>query len=204
MSFNKKSYINISDGKEVIKLISKIGMENGTKVWLQFGTLLGHVRDGGFILHDRDIDLGIEYRYWNNNISLDLKKLGFIVMAEARFTETSFLKFVGANKKNALGKMRLKYKDISICFDIFHEGVDEYKNYMYSCQPKEKKYLIELPKNLLVPQVKTMFYDVDVWLPENYMGFIKRVYGESWQKSIDNYIGSNIHKKNSKKFRRRT
>lgn len=200
---SKEPYINTSDGKEIVKLITDVGRKNGVKIWIEFGTLLGHVRDNGFIPHDRDIDFGMEYKYWNDNIISDLKKAGFIVRASSKFTESPFLKFVGAAKKNTIGKMRILYKDIMVCLDIFHEGVAEYKNYMYSCQPRIKNYLIELPKNLLIPQIKATFYDVDIWIPENYIEFIEYAYGKNWQQPITNYINGKDHKENSKRFIRR-
>jgi phosphorylcholine metabolism protein LicD len=203
MSSNKEPYINTSDGKEIVKLITDIGRKNGAKIWIHFGTLLGHTRDNGFIPHDRDIDFGIEYKYWNDNIISDLKKFGFKIWVIIKFTESHFFKFVGVVKKNIIGKIRFQYKNINICLDVFHEGVDNYKDYMYSCQPKIKNYLIELPKNLLIPQTKATFYDIDIWIPENYMGFIEYAYGKSWQNPIEDYIGSKTHKKNSDRFKRR-
>jgi len=204
----KYSRINISDGKEIIRLITDIGMKNGAKVWIEFGTLLGHVRDKGFIPHDRDIDFGMEYKYWNDNIVSDLEKSGFVIKPTKVLKKGEF-KFVGIDKKGSLGKLRLRYKGINMCFDIWHEGVGKYKNYMYHTPTKKKSlwvnrkyYLMELPKNILTPQIKDKFYDLDVWIPKNYMEFIKYVYGKDWQKPLTNYLGSELYKKNSKKFHR--
>ena len=78
-------------------------------------------------------------------------------------------------------------------------GVDEYKNYAYF-QLISEKVLIELPKNLFIPQIKGVFYDIDVWIPENYIGFIEYAYGKNWQYPIENYIGGKEHKRNRKRF----
>jgi len=44
---------------ETLKEIKHILDDVGVKYWLDFGTLLGAVRDGKFIPWDTDIDLGM-------------------------------------------------------------------------------------------------------------------------------------------------
>jgi lipopolysaccharide cholinephosphotransferase len=52
--------------RENLELISKILNESGIKFWLSEGTALGARRDGDFISHDDDLDLGIWYSDYNN------------------------------------------------------------------------------------------------------------------------------------------
>jgi hypothetical protein len=66
--------------KENLEIISKILNDNGIKHWLSEGTALGARRNGDFISHDDDLDLGIWYSDYNKfkDIILPLlKKKGF-------------------------------------------------------------------------------------------------------------------------------
>ena len=196
-------YINVSDGKEIIKSITDIGNKNGAKIWIQNGTLLGCIRDKGFISYDRDIDLGMEYKYWNDNIISDLKKSGFLIRFSPKLTKENIFKFVGSDKKNAGGKLRLRYKDINICFYLWHEGINEYKNFVYcNYSSKPSNLLFEMPKNLLVPQMRDMFYDLSVWIPKNNIEYLNYTYGKTWREPLINYIDSELHNQNKEKFLR--
>jgi len=42
-----------------LKDCTKVFNEHGVKSWLQFGTLLGAIRDGCLIPHDKDVDVGV-------------------------------------------------------------------------------------------------------------------------------------------------
>jgi hypothetical protein len=46
-------------GYEVLRRVDEIAARHGIPYFASYGTLLGLVRDGGFIAHDEDIDLGI-------------------------------------------------------------------------------------------------------------------------------------------------
>ncbi len=48
-------------GSDAIKSLKLALDESGLRYWIEFGTLLGAVRDGGFIGHDLDIDLAVAY-----------------------------------------------------------------------------------------------------------------------------------------------
>jgi hypothetical protein len=67
--------------------------ELGLKPFLAFGTLLGHIREGGFIEHDSDIDLGLmdaDYQQRGQLVEL-LKSRGYTVRLNTN-NELSFLK----------------------------------------------------------------------------------------------------------------
>ena len=52
---------------------------NGYKYSLAFGTMLGAVREHGFIGHDLDIDVFVRIEDFNKNLIDCLKKAGFIL-----------------------------------------------------------------------------------------------------------------------------
>lgn len=188
--------------KEIVNKVTEIGLKYDTKIWIEFGTLLGYVRESGFLVHDRDIDFGIEYKYWNPNIISDLKKSGFSIRRTSKLTDDIALSYVGKWKKDMLTNVMPMYKNINIGFEIYHEGINEYKNNMYFWPPKHPNWIFEIPKKLIIPQKKVKFYDLDIWIPEKTIEYIEFMYGENWKIPIVNYIGSKTHKENSNKFRR--
>lgn len=76
-------------GYEVIQIIDKIGDELHIDIWIEWGTLLGYVREGGLIGHDYDIDFATnrmsdgQYR----NFFKILKSKGFKLTRQFRFKE---------------------------------------------------------------------------------------------------------------------
>ncbi|HFZ8994079.1 TPA: LicD family protein [Citrobacter freundii] len=62
------------------KAITKINKS----YWLEFGTLLGAIREGGAIKHDTDIDMGMYLDEYSEDISNSLLKYGFKKIHELR------------------------------------------------------------------------------------------------------------------------
>lgn len=76
----KSRYINKkfnSSGVEVLINASQLLDEIGVFHWLEFGTLLGVVRDGKLIKHDSDLDLGVFISDYNPKIKEAFVKAGF-------------------------------------------------------------------------------------------------------------------------------
>ena len=192
--------MNIKFKIKALELLTKIGNDFNIKIGLEDGTLLGAIRENRFIAHDLDIDIGMEYELWNKNLLNAFKKNGFRVRRIGFFRDDGILKFVGRNKEGAISKVKLVYKKISICFNVWHTGVDEYKDMVYYKAPSPK-HCINVPKNLLFPKITYKFYDMDVWIPENYIQNIEFMYGESWRTPIKNYYDTPIHVENYKRFR---
>jgi hypothetical protein len=64
-------------GKEALFNIDKAFNEIGIKYWLEFGTLLGAVREKDFIAHDLDIDLGCFLEDYHEKNEKIFNKYGF-------------------------------------------------------------------------------------------------------------------------------
>lgn len=71
---------SVRDLKEIKEVFDKLGI----RYWLDWGTLLGAVRDGKIIEWDTDIDLGTMSSNWNKIVSAipELEKRGFFVHLE--------------------------------------------------------------------------------------------------------------------------
>lgn len=64
-------------GLEVLDCFDKTMESNGYRYSLAFGTMLGAVREHGFISHDLDIDVFVWYDEYDDNLIESLKKVGF-------------------------------------------------------------------------------------------------------------------------------
>ena len=63
-------------GLEALEVFNKCMNENGHKYTLAFGTLLGAVREHGFIPHDNDIDLAMWIDDYTPKLIQNLKRYG--------------------------------------------------------------------------------------------------------------------------------
>jgi phosphorylcholine metabolism protein LicD len=187
---------------EIVDKVTKICGKYNTHVWIEFGTLLGHIRDGGIMPHDRDMDFGLEYSTWDDCVLEEFLDTGFIIRNSSIFSDDRPLKFVGSEKRSKLTNLMPGYKGVNIGFEIYHEGMGDFEDYMYFWPPRHPNWIFEIPKRLVVPQIKTTFCNTLTWMPENFMDNIKFMYGESWQTPIAGYTGGKIHRENSKRFRR--
>ena len=77
--------LNKDDAKYMLSTIKKVLEQNGVHFLLNFGTLLGAVRDHDFIGHDYDIDLAMHVKYRERFLELipelyklDIKKLNYM------------------------------------------------------------------------------------------------------------------------------
>lgn len=66
-----------SYGEETLSSAIMALNKAGVTFWIDFGTLLGHYRDKGFIKGDRDIDLSMFLDEYDENIEKEMAKKGF-------------------------------------------------------------------------------------------------------------------------------
>lgn len=94
----------------LLKETDKICKENDISYWLDFGTLLGAVRHGGFIPWDDDIDIGIMRK--------DIEKLKTAI---AKNDDVYLWNYYCIDNFNTCNIMRIKFKNIStpVFLDIF-------------------------------------------------------------------------------------
>lgn len=169
--------------KECLEEIKRVLDSENIEFWLDYGTLLGAVREKDFIAHDLDIDLGMFHTNQVEKVEKAFKEVGikkvreftldgktveqtysfnglyfdiFYYFAEGNLMWTYGFTF--NNKK--LKKVNLKGKDIST-------GFDGMKYYV-------KKRGLE----------KISFKGKEYFVPENPDGYLKENYGENYMTPI--------------------
>jgi len=115
---NKKFLL---EANTVLNKISDILDENRIDYWIDFGTLLGIIRDSEIIKWDKDIDIGV--RDQNNSVKVKsvLESNGFKLIRDIRL------------KSNGIGlEQTYVYNDVSVDIFYYHEEEDYIISYVYS------------------------------------------------------------------------
>ncbi len=114
---------------DILKIINEESIKNGWKYWLDFGTLLGAVRHGGFIPWDTDIDISMQRE--------DFEECGDIL--RKRFLNTKYVvRFAGFSN----------HFQLRVCDSKNIVGVDIFP--VDSCQTSMRREEL----NLLVKQAR--------------------------------------------------
>lgn len=179
----KRNHQFLTQGLKVLKSFDECLTRNGINYQLGFGTLLGAVREKGFIKHDLDIDTCMWYNdYLKYNAKECLEKAGFKLIRCFSVEE------------GAVG-MEQTYLFNGVTIDIFliYEPV---KQMPYTCHiwapvgdtkdkyESMKKYGYLIPYRFEVPYPKDViripFYNILLPIPANYKDILRLRYGEDY------------------------
>jgi hypothetical protein len=155
--------------KEAITILNNIKIPH----FVMGGTLLGFVRNGDFILHDNDIDIGIFIENWSPKINEELQKAGF-----------KWTRKLGTNES---GLEYTFYKN-NIQLDIFF-WYKEQDYFWYGAWWKENKpeNLIKLRFDKFTIVQSSMFNGELFSVPSNAEHWLEQIYGKDWIIPNQNY-----------------
>lgn len=155
--------------------------EYGKEYTLAFGTMLGAVREHGFIKHDCDLDVFLWIEDYSADISKCLESYGFTL-------EHSFLV-----EKGTLGREETYVKN-NVSIDIFYI-YPPIGQYPYTCDfsqlnnavtwaYSQKHYGGVLARRIEIPiskeRVKMKFESAEFYVPANYDEFLSFRYGDDY------------------------
>jgi len=174
-------------GVEALGKLYKCCQKFNVPIWFEFGTMLGAIREHGFIAHDFDIDTGMYYKDYSNRLERALFDEGFSIKREFRLVENEDVD----NKTRT--EITLFYKGVFI--DIFFSFIDGDIRYNYSyCSPKDKdliskNYFCAKKYDYPLADMKEIdFLGIKFMIPSNADVCMKHTYGDNYMKPDPNFI----------------
>jgi len=172
-------------GKEALYKVDKVFNELNILYWLEFGTLLGAIREKDFIQHDLDIDLGCFFEDYNKNNEKIFEKYGFKKTREFLIDNGKFGR-----------EETYSYKGVDIDIFYFHKRKDVMFCHTFApIEGKSREGTIEEIGGLLVRELsypykgfkKIKFLGKDFNIPSNVEEHLSASYGENYMIKDPNY-----------------
>lgn len=171
----------LKNGTSVLQRFDKCCEENDIRYALAFGTLLGAVREKGFIKHDLDIDVYVWGEQYSPKIASALESYGFNLIHSFWVEDGS----IGREET---------YECDGVAIDIFYLFTDNGK-YPYCCDfttinkcptfnESMKKYgsikarRIELP--IVKERIRVPFETIELYIPKNAHEILQFRYGDDY------------------------
>ncbi len=159
-------------GYEMLNNVCKQFKKNNIPAFCAYGTLLGFIRDNGFISYDLDIDMGLlsnEDFSWEK-IDKILKSSGLELKHQFKLNDGTI-----TERTYYLG-------DATIDFFLFKISDNEMISYIYEQETYSKKYHVRESR---VPLAKKIEYieknNIIVPIISNYEEYLETVYGKNWK-----------------------
>lgn len=195
---NKRRQINFKNNAlEVLRIFDQCMYTNGYNYTLIFGTLLGAIRDKGFISHDFDIDVAIFNEQRCNALRDVLLGEGFKLYR--RFT---------IDNGNLGCEETYLYKDTGVSIDIFYiyPPIEVYPyvccwNYGKGCATYREtmhRYGGVTPRRIELPFTheveRVQFENIMVNIPKNALKISEFSYGPNYMIPDPNYVPPTEHR----------
>lgn len=160
----------LSTGKEVLEILNRVSKNSGVKYWLEFGTLLGKVRENNFIGHDINFDIGVMQDELTPKFIIDLENEGF--------KRVSSLSLKGEGLKN----LKYDYKGIEVEIFIFDRENEKVVCYL---ETEDGQVAVYKLSNSTLKEIQ--FMGIDTYIPRNSLKRLLEIYGKNFNISDSNW-----------------
>lgn len=177
---HERAFLN--NALDSLKKLDQVFQSNEVAYCLVFGTLLGAIRESGFIKHDLDVDVAIWFDADNLFIEKILTNAGFRLERRIEVDNGTFGR-----------EETYSYNDVNIDLFYFYPYDDKLK-YTLVFVPEEgckdfkdsmKKSGGLLPLQLMLPLEKEVKYvpfeSISLPVPVNALDFLEARYGKNWR-----------------------
>jgi len=161
--------------KEVKEVLDKAGVT----FWIDFGTLLGFYREGGFLRGDPDIDIGVKREDQDKVIAVasELEKIGKVIIR------------VDMAEKHYLAGYKIYRDDFWIDIQFFWNCDDKWISPI-SEWPKVMVFKEEYYNNLVDIEIKGVKFK----MPEKIEEYLELHYGKDWRRPFEEGEDYDLHK----------
>lgn len=157
-------------GIEALQRFVKCMDDNGYKYTLAFGTMLGAIREHGFIKHDLDVDTFVWFEDFSSEMLMKLAEEGFSLYRSISIESDRFGR-----------EDTIIYKGVHIDIFYLYPAIDKYP---YCCDfvplPNKKR----LPRRIEIPisedRKLVKFENIDVYVPANAEEICQFRYGPNY------------------------
>lgn len=111
-NYGEESLLKAKEALESINLL----------FWIDFGTLLGAIRDNGFVKGDLDVDISMFLEDYSPDVAQVMEKAGFKLISEIRIDDGNY-------------GLEQTYDYKGLNFDIFYYTLDKDKMFMHAFMP---------------------------------------------------------------------
>ncbi|GGH51946.1 hypothetical protein GCM10007358_09840 [Phocicoccus schoeneichii] len=175
------------NAKPALEKMTTTLTENNYTYWLEFGTLLGAIRENKILSHDADIDLAMPREVYDDYIENKIINAGFKKIKEARLLD------------NTLIEVTFKYKTAQVDIFLAYKKNDKIIFYDYmttkDLSPNEciKKYGGLIVYENVVNNFeldKHLMYEKKLPIPANYHEHLIELYGLDYIYPNKNWSGA--------------
>lgn len=162
---------------QTLIFIDKIFNENKIIYWLDYGTLLGAVRNGAIIDYDDDCDIGVLRQDFEKILKLsDTFRLAGYCLLTYFYPDFIRLDF---SRENDLHVDIFIWEFTRLMFD--NDPIERIVLNRTSYLPKDEKKGKHFPAYFLFPMEKIKLSGYDFYCPTNPKRFVEFRYGSNWQ-----------------------